>query len=96
MGPFLVVLAHSERGYPTKLWVVDLLDNSFQEDKGVRWQFDGLDTLNYSLNKYGENQIIKFGGGRHAKSTNRIVWMTIDSFKRKKIFREPLLMSVKR
>jgi len=77
MGHHLVVFAHGPED--NELWVIDLRDNSVQTSWG--FSFGAVDD-NYSLTKYGDNQIIKFGGEENRKATNELVLLTIDSFDR--------------
>ena len=77
MGNHLVLFANNE--YSATLWVVDLRDISIYHKCLSRFgEYEG-----YSLNNYGEDQIIKFGGQSYGTSTNCFLWITIDSFKRK-------------
>ncbi len=66
----------------TKHWVIDLQNNKIE----TPWDWTdyfGNAKDNYTLNKYGENQIIKFGGEMPGKISNELVIMTVNSFDRK-------------
>ncbi len=86
LGHHLVILAQGLRDFwshplPARLYVIDLRDQSVQEDTSFQTVFEGYE--NYSFTAYGDNQIILFGGERSEVATNRMVWMTIQSFNRK-------------
>jgi len=77
MGHHLVVFAHGPED--SEHWVIDLQNNKIQRESGY-YYFGRKE--NYTLTKYGENQIIKFGGEQDKRATNELVWITIDSFDR--------------
>ncbi len=89
LGHHLVILVQGSRWFwsdpcPAKLYVIDLRDNSVQEDTSFQSVFQGYE--NYSFTPNGENQIIMFGGERREVATNHMIWMTIQSFNRRFFF----------
>ena len=75
---------HSNNGQPAAFLVVDLRDNRIQEVPFKRSLFDYH--KDYSLIKYNENQILKFGGSSEERGyysgKNNMVMITIKSFER--------------
>ena len=85
LGHHLFVFAHGLQlgSYrKTKHWVIDLQNNRV-EIPWEWWNYFGAAKQNYSLTKYGENKIVKFGGEMTGKVTNELVLITVDSFERK-------------
>ena len=92
MNDYLVALVHhceldqnanSKSPYKevTTLFAVDLRDDSVQQVKIDDDRF--VNHGNYTLHKYQDDQIIKFGGQVNTKKIDKIDWITIESFQRK-------------
>jgi len=79
LGHHLVILAQGSRA---KLYVVDLRDNSVQEENNS-FQSVFQEYENNSFTTYGNNQIIMFGGEKNKVATQRMIWITVESFNRK-------------
>ncbi len=78
MGHYLVIFVQRIREHLfctacSKLYVIDLRDNSIQEERVPVKKFQ--DYEDFSFNKYGENQIIML-------CDQNFLWITIDSFTR--------------
>ena len=67
-----------------RICVVNLRDTTYQEEV-LEKSF--LVTKGFSFIKYGENQIIMFGGEIYEKVTNQMILITIESFNRKILIR---------
>ncbi len=78
------VYSNPEGRKPVRLLIVDLSDDSVQEVsiKDQSWLFDQwkFDEAPYSLTKYGDNQIVKFGKTEENKTVLSLI--TIESLKR--------------
>ncbi len=91
IGHHLAVFASdtNERWPETRFWMVNLQDTTVQEwtEEDNPWRYFTWAKEKYSLNSYGENQMIKFGGDggnrNFSDQAAELVWMTIDSFNRK-------------
>jgi len=96
MGHYLVVLIHEQhnvddfifsRKYePTTVLVVDLRENRVQTAK-IKGDRINVENKSYTLTKYGENQLIRYGGQSVDKSTS-LTRITITSFERLTILLE--------
>jgi len=90
MGHHMVMMVHDctpfdssrvsdgESFEPATILAVNLHDNSVQGHK----MHDFYYHEEYSLVKYKDNQIIKFGGKKNKKVLKDILWITIKSFNR--------------
>ncbi len=74
------------------LLAVDLRDNSIQEAQVPDSMFNN--EVGYTLTKYKDNQIIKFGGVRCGRPHGDVIQMTIKSFKRIFCFFFPYLITI--
>lgn len=81
MGHYLLILF---QGYQAKLCVIDLRDNSVQQNTSFKYFCQRGE--NYSFTKYDENHIIMFGGYSFQTTPNRMIWIKIESFNRKTRF----------
>ncbi len=94
MGHYLIVVSHrgkseeyeSDDDYENiddsvSLFAVDLRDNSIQETQVPKDMF--YHQQDYTLTKYKDNQIIKFGGEKENQVSGTVVQIIIESFKRK-------------
>ena len=85
MGHYLIMMIEARySGSKPRLCVVNLRDTTYQEEV-LEKPF--LVTKGFSFNKYGDNQIIMFGGEIYEKITNQMILITIESFSRKILIR---------